>query len=66
MSADLQRFKALINKAAEGAGLTFAEASDAFSIMMSHFVGSTWPFRAVQDRICDALTRYRERSPSAE
>ncbi|MCB2010272.1 MAG: anthranilate phosphoribosyltransferase [Geminicoccaceae bacterium] len=35
MSADLQRFKALINKAAEGAGLTFAEASDAFSIMMS-------------------------------
>ena len=50
------------------AGYTTADDGEvlAFSIMMSHFVGSTWPFRAVQDRICDALTRYRERSPSAE
>ncbi|MFQ5629080.1 MAG: D-alanyl-D-alanine carboxypeptidase/D-alanyl-D-alanine-endopeptidase [bacterium] len=31
----------------------------AFSIMMSHFVGSARPFRDVQDRICDVLTRYR-------
>lgn len=32
----------------------------AFSIMMSHFVGSARPFRDLQDRICDVLTRYRK------
>ncbi len=30
----------------------------AFSIMMSHYVGSANPLRKVQDRICDAITRY--------
>jgi D-alanyl-D-alanine carboxypeptidase/D-alanyl-D-alanine-endopeptidase (penicillin-binding protein 4) len=32
----------------------------AFSIMMSHFAGSIRPFREVQDRMCDVLTRYRK------
>ncbi|MEZ5826640.1 MAG: anthranilate phosphoribosyltransferase [Geminicoccaceae bacterium] len=35
MSADLQHFKSLIDKAARGSALTFDEARDAFSIMMA-------------------------------
>ncbi|MFQ5630107.1 MAG: D-alanyl-D-alanine carboxypeptidase/D-alanyl-D-alanine-endopeptidase, partial [bacterium] len=44
-------------------GYTTSRDSDvlAFSIMMSHFVGSARPFRDVQDRICDVLTRYLDR-----
>ena len=31
-----------------------------FSIMMSHYIGSSRPFRDVQDRICEVMARYRE------
>lgn len=50
------------------AGYTTAQDGEvlAFSIMMSHFVGSARPFRAVQDRICDALTRYLENARLTE
>ena len=50
------------------AGYTTAQDGEvlAFSIMMSHFVGSAWPYRTVQDRICDALTRYIESAPFVE
>ncbi|KAA3619629.1 MAG: D-alanyl-D-alanine carboxypeptidase/D-alanyl-D-alanine-endopeptidase [Calditrichaeota bacterium] len=44
------------------AGYTTSADGDelAFSIMMSHFVGSSKSYRNAQDKICDAISRFRE------
>ncbi|KAA3663106.1 MAG: D-alanyl-D-alanine carboxypeptidase/D-alanyl-D-alanine-endopeptidase [Calditrichaeota bacterium] len=44
------------------AGYTTNQDGDelVFAIHMAHFVGSSKPFRLAQDKICDAITRYRE------